>query len=158
VIDSGTTYKQVTPSYLSTCGITTAGVLKCWGLGGNGTLGDGTTNSRSSPVVIDAGTSYSSIFSIFVSCGITTAGVLKCWGVNNNGAVGDGTLVTRLSPHVVDSGVTFKSVQNTSASGCGMTTSNTLRCWGVNHRGQAGDGSDDLLSSSPRNITKWLTP
>jgi alpha-tubulin suppressor-like RCC1 family protein len=97
-IDSGTTYSRVSLAgtyFYHSCGVTTAGVLKCWGNNSAGQLGvNGTTPSRV-PVVVDSGTTYREVSVTFrVSCGITTGGVLKCWG-NSSVQVG---------PQVVGSG------------------------------------------------------
>lgn len=45
----------------SSCVIATDGVLKCWGNNTYGQLGDGTLVQSNSPIVIDSGTSYSTV-------------------------------------------------------------------------------------------------
>ncbi len=92
VIDTGVTYKAVGVSALqfngsfyggSSCAITTAGVLKCWG--GSSYREDGRGNAvlnASTPTVVDAGVSYTSLsMGTQITCGVTTAGVLKCSGL-----------------------------------------------------------------------------
>lgn len=144
VIDPGVSYKAISASEIVTCGITMAGLLKCWGLNFNGQLADGTTTDALSPVATsDAATVYEKLtVSLGHGCAITSTGVLKCWGVNFVGQLGDGSTTTRLSPVVVDTGVTYQAV---SARGsdhtCGITTSGVLKCWGSNFNGQVGDGT-----------------
>jgi alpha-tubulin suppressor-like RCC1 family protein len=146
-VDSATDYASISTgasgSYVySNCGITTTGVLKCWGYNNYGSVGDGTTTTRTSPVIIDGSTNYSKVsVGYYGACGITTTGVLKCWGYNNYRQVGDGSTSTRTSPVVVDSGTTYSDVVRGIYSTCGITTSGVLKCWGYNGNGTVGDGT-----------------
>lgn len=150
--DSGTLYARVAAGRNHTCGITTAGVLRCWGTNSAGQVGDGTTaGPRLSALEIDPGVTYSVIAAgENNSCGITTAGVLKCWGANGSGQVGDGTTVTKSSPTVVDGGVSYAkvSVATSGYHACAVTSAGVLKCWGNNGSGRLGNG-DVLPSSSP---------
>lgn len=149
-IDAGTQYSKVCVGGSNTCGITTAGILKCWGVNNKGQVGDGTNDTRYSPVIIDAGVTYKEI-SISAStqtssrdshaCGITTAGVLKCWGNNASYRLGDGTTTNKNKPVVIDSGVTYSKVSVGHASSCAITATGELKCWGLNNSGQLGDGT-----------------
>lgn len=117
--------------------------VQCWGEGGNGRLGDGTTTDRYLPTPIDdAGTAYLAVSAgYFHTCGITAAGRAKCWGYNGSGQIGDGTTSQRTSPTGVDglaSGVTLLSTgdRHTCALHDGQP-----KCWGSNGYYQLGDGS-----------------
>ncbi len=98
VVDAGVAYSAVTGGANHTCGITTANILKCWGLSTNGQLGNSTLTASLVPVVIDGATTYSTLG--FMSqanhtCAITAASAvpgnaLKCWGNNVNGNLGLG--------------------------------------------------------------------
>lgn len=143
-VDSGTTYVSVFAGEDSTCGITSAGVLKCWGLNASGQLGDNSTTDRHSPTVIDAGTNYSqvSIGATFYyhTCGITSAGVLKCWGLNASGQLGNASTTATTVPVVVDAGVSYREVSVALNHSCGITTAGDLKCWGENGSSQLGLG------------------
>jgi alpha-tubulin suppressor-like RCC1 family protein len=144
-VDSNVNYAQISAGTSHNCGITTAGVLKCWGNNLYGQLGIGSTTKSNVPVVVDSGVSYSFISASFYNtCGITTAGVLKCWGRNSDGQIGDGTNTQRNSPTIIESGVTYSHVGVGSINTCAITTSGVLQCWGANAHGQIGDGTTNV--------------
>lgn len=149
--DPGVSYSEIFAGEDTTCGITTAGVLKCWGANNNGQLGDGTTTPRSSPTVVDIGTTYSKValgitFHLH-TCAITTAGVLKCWGSNTSGQLGNGSTTQSLSPVVIDTGISYREVSAGYEATCGITVGGSLNCWGNNSLGQLGIGNTTQQTS-----------
>ncbi len=148
-IDSGTLYAEVARGDYHACGITTAGVLKCWGANYGGQLGDATTTLRLSPVTVDAGTQYSELeLGSGNTCAITTAGVLKCWGYEHHGEFGDQLYERSVStPKVVDAGVNYAQIAMGAHYLCGITTAGDTKCWGHNSYGQLGAGMAAYLTS-----------
>ncbi|HMN67242.1 MAG TPA: choice-of-anchor D domain-containing protein [Bdellovibrionales bacterium] len=133
IIDSGTSYAFVSAGLAHTCGITTGGVLKCWGAQNEGRLGNGATGSANvtSPTIIDSGTSYLTVSAgENHSCGITTTNVLKCWGAGANGKLGTGGTGNQGSPVVINSGTNYIDVATASTSTCAINASGTMRCAG----------------------------
>jgi alpha-tubulin suppressor-like RCC1 family protein/murein DD-endopeptidase MepM/ murein hydrolase activator NlpD len=128
-----------------TCAVTSSGEVKCWGQNYYGTVGDGTTTDRRSPVsVLGLGNSATAIATGFNhSCALITSGGVKCWGWNSEGQVGDGTRGNIRSTPVSVTGLT-SSVTALSAGNshtCALTTSGGVKCWGANASGQLGDGT-----------------
>ena len=123
-----------------------------WNWGGPfGTLGDGTTSSRSSPVTTaGGGTNWKE-----VACGrqhtaaIKTDGTLWVWGSNGSGALGDNTATARSSPvTTVGGGTNWKQVSGGTTYTAAIKTDGTLWTWGNNGNGRLGDGTT-LDRSSP---------
>ena len=157
-LGDGTTTQRTTPVDVSgltsgviavaaggdqTCAITGSGGVKCWGLGGWGELGDGTSTDRWTAVDVSGLTS--GVVGIaagnFHTCALTSVGGLKCWGQNSYGQIGDGTTSGRNTPADV-SGLAG-GVAAIGAGGshtCALTTGGGVKCWGDNSSGQLGDG------------------
>jgi alpha-tubulin suppressor-like RCC1 family protein len=142
-IDSGTSYAMISlGGGPHTCGITTSGILRCWGWGSGGQLGIGSTSQQNSPVTADGGTNYKTVVVGGAgTCGITTSDVLKCWGYNSWGDLGDGTKTQRNSPVVINSGTAYRRIAKAVYHACGITLAGVLKCWGHNSDGQLGDGT-----------------
>jgi alpha-tubulin suppressor-like RCC1 family protein len=65
----------------------------------SGTVGDGTTTTRTDPTPVSGGLRFSAVSAgERHTCGLVADGAVYCWGENGAGQLGDGTLVTRLTP------------------------------------------------------------
>ena len=131
---------------VTSCAITSASGLKCWGRGGEGQNGNGATDlaleAATDVTGLTSGVSTVSTGDLH-SCAVTSSGGVKCWGHNGNGEVGDGTSNNQRLTPVDVSGLT--SGASTVAAGakhsCAVTTSGGVKCWGYNGLGQLGDGT-----------------
>ena len=160
IVSGGTNWKQVACGGSSVAAIKTDGTLWCWGINGNGQLGDNTTTNRSSPVqTVTYGTNWKQ-----VSCGlnltvaIKTDGTLWCWGWNGYGQLGDNTITNRSSPvQTIAYGTNWKQVA-CNRHAIAIKTDGTLWCWGKNGYGQLGDNTATNRSSPVQTIafgTNW---
>lgn len=121
--------------------LSAAGAVRAWGSNLSGSLGDGTTTFRSTPVSASAvGTVASISAGERHACAVTSAGALICWGENGDGQLGDGTSTDRLTPvTVIASGV--KKVAAGTYHTCALMTDGTVRCTGYGWDGQLGNGT-----------------
>jgi alpha-tubulin suppressor-like RCC1 family protein len=130
------------PSHL--CGVTSVRTAWCWGNNIRGQLGDGTTTSRSFPVMVAGGIAWRALVlgkNSALTCGWPESGGFSCWGNNIYGEMGDGTRSIRLSPFPVVGGESFILLAAGRNHTCGLIASREARCWGRNLDGELGDGT-----------------
>ena len=140
-----------------TCGITEAGETYCWGAGGYGRLGNGSTGSSAIPVRVSGGLTFTSVTAGgYHTCALTSGGQAYCWGRNNAGQLGNGSTTDAATPVLLSGGLTFVSLDAGAYNTCGVTSSGAAYCWGANTDGQLGDGSTtSRLAAVP--VTGGLT-
>lgn len=92
ISDASTPYAQVSVGSVTACGVTQAGILKCWGSNDKGQAGQPDLNlDYISPTVVDSGVTFGEVSAgKNHACAITTAGLLKCFGANDSGQLGNG--------------------------------------------------------------------
>ena len=160
-VAAGTNWQQVSiGQYFHTGAIKTDGTLWMWGLNQNGSVGDGTTNQRSSPVQTSSGGNNWKQVSpgTAATAAIKTDGTLWTWGNNGEGNLGDGTITNRLNPGQVGSNTNWKQVSNNYYMTAAIKTDGTLWTWGFGLYGQLGDNTITSKSSPVQTIsggTNW---
>lgn len=146
VLDLGAAMASISAGYAHTCGVTSSGAGKCWGLGYRGQLGDGSGYGGEIPVDVDA-TTTGAFGAIDASqwehtCGLTQAGGAFCWGANEFGQLGNGDFVDSFVPAPVSGlGSGIVAVSAGSLHACALTAAGTVKCWGANSAGQLGNGT-----------------
>jgi alpha-tubulin suppressor-like RCC1 family protein len=146
---------------LFSLGVTSTGIAYAWGYNGSGKLGDGTTTSRLSPVVVVGGiTNWSQLSGgQNHSLGLTTTGIAYAWGGNFVGQLGDGTTTNRSSPVTLVGGITnWSRVAAGSRHNLAVTSAGITYAWGNNENGRIGDGTTTSRSSPVTvvgGITNW---
>jgi len=126
----------------STCAVTAAAGVKCWGQNHAGQLGDGTYRTSHVPVeVSDLAGEITGIAAGSHACAVTSAARVMCWGANGSGQLGNGANTDSNVPVVVE-GLASGAIVITAGSqhSCVVTASDEVDCWGRGTEGQLGDG------------------
>ena len=101
---------QITLGVQYACALNAEGKVWCWGNGGNGRLGTGSTGNKNYPVSVIAGSGSSSPLSGIAEmasssphtlCALSEEGRVLCWGVGALGALGYGGTSSQSSPVTV---------------------------------------------------------
>lgn len=145
-LPTGRTAKQVTGGFFYHCALLDNGSIACWGFNKHGMLGDGTTSTRLTPVLVKlpsgrtakqvrAGRDH--------ACAILDNDSIACWGNNPKGQLGDGTNTNQQTPVLVKlpTGRTAKQLTTGYYHTCAILDNNAAYCWGKNSSGQLGIGS-----------------
>jgi alpha-tubulin suppressor-like RCC1 family protein len=128
-----------------------------WGYGANGTLGQGSTTSVSSPVTVGGSLSWSGV-SQQASAGpdsvimVTTAGTMYAWGKNQFGQLGQGTTSVNATSTPTAIAGTWLAASSGAQAMSAIKSTGTLWTWGKNTLGQLGLG-DTTNRSSPVQVT-----
>lgn len=153
-VAGGRQFRHVDMSAWHNCGVTYPDSKGyCWGLNGEGQLGDGTLIGRHVPVPV-SGTLSFRLVSVGNShtCGLTTDNRAFCWGANRGGQLGDRTEVRRRTkPALVADGHQFRQLDAGGDHTCGATTGMRAYCWGNGREGELGNGRA-YLSFWPRPV------
>ncbi len=144
----------------STCAVTSAGGVKCWGWPGDNwgqgrLLGSPMSTPQSMPVDVPAVTDAVSV-SVGKShaCALTSTGSVWCWGgVAGIPLLGDGTRSARSGPVLVSGlGNNALSLSAGASHTCVVTRAHTVKCWGDNNGGELGNGTIGGSSAAPLDV------
>lgn len=124
-----------------TCALDRLGAAYCWGAGGVGQLGTGTTDSSRVPVAVAGGRLYSAISAANNhACAIDATRTLYCWGSNQQGQLALGSGVTSASvPTAAATTLRFLKISVGAEHSCGIAESGTAYCWGSGNDGKLGN-------------------
>jgi hypothetical protein len=160
-------FTSVTSGDFHACGLTSAGVVYCWGDNDYGQLGNDEPMDRCGRFHTAAGGVIPSTVRLFrcsevpvrvsgsvrfavvsagrrQTCALTATGTAYCWGRNVSGATGTAVPDTIVrAPTRVVGGLTFRTIEVGWGQTCGVTSTNSAYCWGSNTLGALGNGSQD---------------
>jgi hypothetical protein len=149
IVTGLTSVTEVTAGNAHTCARTGDGVVRCWGANDFGQLGDTTTTSRATPVILPALRNARALSAGGAhTCAILENKTVLCWGRNDDGQLGDGSTTMRPTPVQVAGLSDVEELAAGTFHTCARLVDLCVRCWGRNDAGQIGDGT----SGTPRRI------
>jgi alpha-tubulin suppressor-like RCC1 family protein len=106
------------------------GRVRCWGSNTAGQLGDGTTDTRTTPVLVDGiDDAVEVAVGGNVSCARKSSGAVWCWGDNRFGQLGVGAPASSPRPREVR-GVNARSLVVGATRTCAIAKDGSVTCWG----------------------------
>lgn len=136
-----------------TCAVLAGEAVACWGDGGSGQLGDGSTVSSATPVLVQGLTGAKAIATGDAqSCAALADGRVECWGDNRSGQLGDGSRHGSPLPVGVRGITSATAVSAGDQFSCALLSSGRAKCWGNNYDGELGDG----LTSDPSPVPVFV--
>jgi alpha-tubulin suppressor-like RCC1 family protein len=158
-VTGGLNWKQASSGNSYTLAIKTDGTLWGWGANFLGFLGDGTTNSTSSPIqTIAGGNTWDKVSAGGIhAASIKTDGTLWLWGSGGSGQLGV-TAGNYSSPiQTVIGGTNWIQVSCGYKVTAAIKSDGTLWAWGLNSSGELGDNTIVNRSSPVQTITGGST-
>ncbi len=140
------------------CARDSAGELRCWGLAGDGQVGNGAIANAEAPVSVRAAT-CAPIAQLSVgdehAC-VRAGGALYCWGRGGSGRLGVGDARDRFVGEAVGASLTWSDVAAGGRHTCGIAAG-ALYCWGDNAHRQLGypQFADQLTPKKVGSKTDW---
>ncbi len=125
------------------------GTVWSWGRNASGQLGDGTTATRTVPVMVHGLSGILRSLSAGAShaLAVRTEGSVWAWGYNGYGQLGDGTTTRRTLPVTVAGLTDVVAVAAGENHSLALTSAGAVWAWGANTNGQLGDGTTTARSS-----------
>ncbi|MDP1711956.1 MAG: hypothetical protein Q8K86_05815 [Candidatus Nanopelagicaceae bacterium] len=142
----------ISAGYQRALGLKADGSVWAWGVNSpflaNGTLGDGTSTNRSSPVSVVGSHSFIEIRAGYgFAVALKADGSAWAWGWNFDGEIGNNANTPVTSPVAVVGGHSFVHIACRYAMSAGQKSNFTEWMWGQNSSGQLGDKTKTNRSS-----------
>ena len=131
------------------------GTLYAWGYGSDGELGNNTTNSLSTPAIVQIPTGFT-ITSIAAGelsgYALGTNGTMYAWGKDTEGQLGNNSAndpQTKPIAVSLPSGVTASAIGSSEYTGFAIGSNGTLYTWGLGLDGNLGNGTTTFSQTTP---------
>ncbi len=164
-LGTGRTAVAITSGDDHTCAILDNGTVRCWGLGTNGRLGYGNTNTIGDnetpgsvgPVSLGTGRTAVRISAGDAhTCAQLDNGTVRCWGAaavgqlgyGNTSDIGDTEAPSAAGPVNLGTGRTAIAITTGEFHTCAMLDNNTLKCWGDGALGRLGYGNTTTIGDN----------
>ena len=155
-LPSGVTATAITGGDLSPDALGSDGNVYAWGYGGDGQLGNNTTNfQQTTPVAVSlpSGVTATAISSEGqTSYALGSDGNVYAWGVGTDGQLGnDTTTGTQPTPVAVSlpTGVTATAIAAYAFGAYALGSNGTLYAWGEGQYGQLGNDTTTMIQTTP---------
>ena len=129
------------------------GTVKCWGRGGEGQLGNGSTSNQSSPVSVSSVSNAVAITGggdrSAHTCALISGGTVQCWGEGQHGILGNGATSSSSVPVSVSNINSATLIEGGGYHNCALISSGKIQCWGYGNSGQIGHGIFQNTNSEP---------
>lgn len=131
---------QVSVGHSSSCALTSAGTVQCWGTAFVLTE-EGYSLVYLSPTVVQGVVGATSISSgSDVTCAVLSDQTVKCWGQGGYGVLGMDPPTNSLTPVTIDGLADVAQVAVGYFHVCARRVNGTAACWGTREHGTLGDG------------------
>ncbi|WP_456289400.1 S-layer homology domain-containing protein [Paenibacillus sp. AK002] len=140
---------KLVAGYYHTASLVSSGEVYSWGYGDRGQLGDGTWNTRTTPVMAKNLNHVIDIHSgVRSSMALRQDGTVWTWGANENGQLGIGTITNVNAPAQVPGLSGIKAISGGLAyHGMALSENGTVWTWGKNDNGELGNGTTTQQNS-----------
>ncbi|MEZ4704929.1 MAG: hypothetical protein R3A11_07060 [Bdellovibrionota bacterium] len=101
---AGVVFEKIDAGASHTCGLTTTGLVYCWGINQYGQLGINSTSTQYEPMLVEMPsmvTFHDLALGLYHSCALGNNHRVYCWGNNESMQIGDGTTTPRYVPTLV---------------------------------------------------------
>lgn len=145
---------DIAAGYAHNCATMLSGSVKCWGAGSSGQLGNGSSNTQTTPVSVTGITNaVQTSTGLYHTCAVLQGGAMKCWGNNSYGQLGNATYTSGTSPVSVTSVSTATLSYAGFYNTCALLQGGSVKCWGMGFLGQLGNGTNVMTQSTPVDVS-----